>query len=65
MTSDSQQHGSPTEPREQASATEASTVLELQRMALQRVLSAVDLEAVQSCTSCTSGSCNFRPPPVM
>jgi hypothetical protein len=34
----------------------------LQRMALQKALSAVDLEAaLQSCSSCTSGSCNDQP----
>jgi hypothetical protein len=40
------------------SAQRPSNVLELQRMALERAISSLDLEAAQSCTSCGTGSCN-------
>ena len=38
-----------------------ASVLELQRMALRRALLNVDLEAVNSCSSCNTGSCNSHP----
>jgi hypothetical protein len=58
MSTGSQGQGSPTEPDEQGSSKEPPTILELQKMALQRALSTLDLDAAQSCTSCNSNSCN-------
>ena len=45
-------------------AGKPASVLELQRMVLDRALANLDLDAAQSCTSCNSNSCNFRPPVV-
>jgi hypothetical protein len=40
------------------SARQPSDVLELQRMALAKAISSLDLDATQSCSSCNSESCN-------
>jgi hypothetical protein len=40
------------------SGQKPSDVLELQRMALAKAISSVDLDAAQSCTSCNTNSCN-------
>jgi hypothetical protein len=47
---------------QEGSSTQPPSILELQRMALNKALETLDLEAAQSCTSCNSNSCNFRPP---
>jgi hypothetical protein len=61
MTSGSREQGSSKE--ESPTVSQPSTVLELQRMALRKALSTLDLEAVRfTCTSCTHDSCSNRPP---
>lgn len=46
----------------EGSPTQAPSILDLQRLALEKALASLDLDAAQSCTSCNSNSCNFRPP---
>jgi hypothetical protein len=58
MTSDSQEQGS---SKGSPTVSELPTVLELQRMALQKALSSLELAAPQSVTSCNTGSCNHHP----
>lgn len=48
----------------EGSSTQPPSILDLQRLALEKALSSLDLDAAQSCTSCNSKSCNFENPKV-
>jgi hypothetical protein len=44
------------------SSTETPSILDLQRLALEKALTSLDLDAPQSATSCNSKSCNYTHP---